>query len=629
MVDQPANGVVDEISPPAARPLVKAHRMPQGRVVITLLFRLLYNLLLFPVAWLFWRIRTTLALRGPAPVKLELTHVPEPGGSHLPFVRRRTLEELANRLDALGRHPKITGLFVELEGLSATAVEAAELRALFDAVKASGKRLHIHLEQPDTPSLLAAAGADRLTTSPSGTVMVRGVGVEIPFLGEMLNRHGVAIQMVRRREYKGAMEPFARATPTVPLVESLQGLVDSVFDGLARLLARPGWSIERSRELLERGPYTMGRALDLGIVDAAEQRDEAEHALAGDGAPPDTRRARKARRRHSPQRSPDKGAIPPPPLRNLMPLDGVGLLPPRPFAIRREPIIAFVPVSGLILDRPLGGMGQRSAVASDLAPRIRRLADARRVEAIVLVIDSRGGTVTGSDRIWNAARYAVGRKPIIAWMRNYAASGGYYVAAAAQSIVASPFTITGSIGVLAWKPNLAEACERLGVNPVLVTRGGGAHLFSPFRPFDHGELEWLDAEVEESYERFKAVVAEGRRIAIEQVEDVAGGRVWTGPQAHERGLVDRIGHFPDVVRLARALAAIPEEKRHIVAWETPPTSPLQMIRRLASQAAMPGPATALFESLLEPWMVAQQSPVLYYLPPVWLNSEPRPGEPGV
>jgi protease-4 len=218
--------------------------------------------------------------------------------------------------------------------------------------------------------------------------------------------------------------------------------------------------------------------------------------------------------------------------------------------------------------------------------------------------------------IWSAARYALAKKPVVAWMRTYAASGGYYVAVAAERIIASPFTITGSIGVVASKPNVAEAAARLGINPISITRGRGAVLFSPFRPLTGSELAWLEAYVNESYERFKSIVAEGRRMSVEAVEQVARGRVWTGPQAHERGLVDLIGAFPDFVAAARELAGIPARKQHDLIWAAPREGLLQIGRRLAG----PGATEMLLpelDTLLEPLLLSRQGGALYYMPLVW------------
>jgi protease-4 len=222
--------------------------------------------------------------------------------------------------------------------------------------------------------------------------------------------------------------------------------------------------------------------------------------------------------------------------------------------------------------------------------------------------------------IWSAIRYALGKKPVVAWMRAYAASGGYYVAVAAERIIASPFTITGSIGVVASKPNVAEAAARLGIQPVSITRGRGAVLFSPFRPWSGSELTWMEAYLDESYERFKSIVAEGRRMSSEAVEQVARGRVWTGPQAHERGLVDSIGTFADVIAAARELAGIPVTKAHDLMWSAPREGLLQLVRRLTLSRTS-DPSTwdldPLSDSLIDPLILSRHQGALYYLPLIW------------
>jgi protease-4 len=275
-------------------------------------------------------------------------------------------------------------------------------------------------------------------------------------------------------------------------------------------------------------------------------------------------------------------------------------------------------VSGLIVDRRLGMGPRQTAVAAELVPKIKRLADARHVKAIVLAIDSRGGTATASDAIWGAARYAMAKKPVIAWLRTYAASGGYYVAAAAARIIASPFTITGSIGVVASKPNVAEAAARLGIRSFAVTRGQGALLSSPFRPLAGSDLAWMEAHVSESYARFKAIVAEGRRMSMDGVEEVARGRVWTAQQACERGLVDLIGSLSDVIAAARELSALRADERHEVVWAAPREGFLQTARWLARSGAAEMVPREL-EALVEPLALARTGQVLLYMPPLGMG----------
>jgi protease-4 len=581
--------------------------------MIRLLLALLYDVIFYPIALLVWWLRRR-SLRGRAQgVKLRLISVPQIASPPRRLRRRMSLASLAAELDQAAVDPLVCGLFVSLEGFKASAVDFVELAALMERFKQSGKLLHVFVEHVDWRSLIAGRAADRLTTDASGPVMVHGIGVEMPFMGEALERHGIQVQVLQRGEYKGAMEPFARREPSSALLESLQDLVNSLFERAAEELAkRRGSNIDRMRAALEEGPYTVGQALQRKLIDAAVPAEQAENDLANACGGRPTRSPKGAR-----LTPPQKGAKPwGDPLKRLAFLRRAGVVRPAPLPLTKRPRLAFVPVTGLIIDRPLAAGRAQAAVATELVPRIRGLADARGIEAIVLVVDSRGGTVTASDMIWSAVRYALAKKPVVAWLRTYAASGGYYVAVAAETIIASPFTITGSIGVVASKPNIAEAAARLGIHPIAVTRGQGAILSSPFRPFTGAELAWLEAYVNESYERFKSVVAEGRRMSVDAVEPVARGRVWTGPQAHERGLVDRIGAFPDVVAAARELAGIPVGKQHDVIWAAPRAGLFQIARWLAGPQATDMLMPEL-EPLLELLLLSRQGAALYYMPLVW------------
>ena len=581
--------------------------------MIRLVLWFFYDVTLYPIALCAWWLRRRSVLRRARAVKLHLTRMPQiRSGRRLS--RRMSLADLAADLDQASADPLVRGLFVSLDGFRASAVDFFELAVLIERFKRSGKLLHVFIERVDWRSLIVGRAADRLTTDASGPVMVHGIGVEMPFMGELLERHGIDVQVLQRGEYKGVMEPFARREPSPALLESMQGLVDSLFERAAEELAkRRDFDPERMRAALEEGPYTVTQAVERKLIDAAVPAEEAENDLADacGGAPaPSPKRTRPT--------PPEKGARSGAPLKRLPALRRSGAVRPAPLPLTKPPRLAFVPVTGLIVDRPLGLNRRQAAVATELVPRIRGLADARGIEAVVLVVDSRGGTTTASDMIWSAARYALAKKPVVAWMRTYAASGGYYVAVAAERIIASPFTITGSIGVVASKPNVAEAVARLGIHPVSITRGRGALLASPFRPLTGSELAWLEAYVNESYERFKSIVAEGRRMSVEAVEQVARGRVWTGPQAHERGLVDSIGAFPDVVAAARELAGIPARKQHEVIWAARREGLWQIARRLTLLG--PGAAEMLLpelDTLLEPLLLCRQGGALYYMPLVW------------
>lgn len=265
------------------------------------------------------------------------------------------------------------GLFVSLHGFNASAVDFFELAVLTERFKRSGKLLHVFIERVDGRSLIAGRAADRLTTDASGPVMVHGTGAELPFIGDLLGRHGIAVQVLQRGEYKGVMEPFVRREPSPALLESLQALVDSIFERMAEELARrPGLGLERARAALEEGPYTVTQAVERKLVDAAVPAEEAEDALADacEGVPVTVPKPI----RHTP---PQKGARSGDPLKQFPALRRAGIVRPEPLSLTRPPRLAFVPITGLIVDRPLGVGRRQAAVAAELVPRLRHLADAR------------------------------------------------------------------------------------------------------------------------------------------------------------------------------------------------------------------------------------------------------------
>jgi protease-4 len=571
-------------------------------MVIRVVLALAYNATVHPLVWTLHRLRRRLFFRQGRTLALHLDEDPGLAPPARGVARKPTLTVLAEVLDAAIAEPGVTGIFVRIEGDEGTHVDAAELRALLDRFRAGGKRLHVHVDHLTNRTLSAAAVAHELTVNPAGPAMVHGVGIETRFYGEALEQIGVKVEVSRRGIYKSALEPFSRSAPSEAFAESIRAVVDSVFDDLAAGVARGrGWADGRAAQVLAEGPYTLTQAVAAGIVERQAQPEEAEEALARAELPKSKRARGLAGSKGKRPRLADLGAAP--------------LLAPLPAPLRRRPVIAVVPIEGMIVDKtPRGFRSPNVAAASAVAPRLEALADAVKVDAVVLAIDSRGGSVTGSDRIWSAASRLAERKPVVAWLRGYAASGGYYIAAAAEHIVASPFTITGSIGVIAGRPNAVALAERLGIHPVFFERGSGAGLMSPFRELTDRERAWLDAEMGEAYDRFTGIVANARKMTPAAVEAVAQGRVWTGRQAHEHGLVDTLGHMGDVIAKARALAGIAESRRVDVVT----TSTQSWMARARSMlgVAAPGPAdlSALAPGLADLLLLAAAGPVLYFAP---------------
>jgi protease-4 len=226
--------------------------------------------------------------------------------------------------------------------------------------------------------------------------------------------------------------------------------------------------------------------------------------------------------------------------------------------------VAVITATGAIVSRKQGGVdplaGRSPMEADKLSEAIRKATKDKRVKAILLRVDSPGGSAIASETIWHETVVAKeNKKPVVVSMGNVAASGGYYISAAADRIVAQPGTITGSIGVISGKPIIAKAKRKLGVHPEELKTAANSAMYSPNRPFNETELERFEAGLDDVYDTFTSRVADGRGLTPEHVHAVARGRVWTGEDAHENGLVDALGGFTTALNLAKQIAGVKAE----------------------------------------------------------------------
>ena len=347
-------------------------------------------------------------------------------------------------------------------------------------------------------------------------------------------------------------------------------------------------TVEEVRGWVDAGPYTAGEAVERGLADAVADGEEIEEQLAAPGQ----ERAR------------------------LVPLSayrGPSLLGwPAYKRLRSRPRVALVRVDGLI---KLGESVQlpwspRAAGSDSVAQALRRAREDRSIKAIVLHIDSRGGSSLASELILRAVTRAAKEKPVVAFFDTVAASGGYMAAVGASAIVAAPTCLTGSIGVFGGKFEISGLLDKLGVGRALLRLGRQAGLESSFAPFNPDERAAMDREIERTYRDFLAAVAQGRKRSVEEIEPLAGGRVYTGLRALEAGLVDELGGFEDALARAKALAGI-AGKVDVVAVEV-------ARRSLATLAAVRSPG-----ELAAPWRSLANERV-FALDESWLRIDPEP-----
>jgi protease-4 len=379
------------------------------------------------------------------------------------------------------------------------------------------------------------------------------------YFGKALERLGIQPKVMARGEYKSAGETFMRESMSEPQRKQLEELLEQMYAALIHgVSAGRGMTRERAIELIDSSPHRPQAAVDLGLIDGAAYEDELP-ALLGSRERPATILAASRYTRAT---------------RPLIPWP------------RRRSLCAVVQVHGPIVSSSSSSPG----IAGDdhIIAAIRAARAAPSIRAVILHVDSPGGSALASDRIHHELVQLAAEKPLVACLANVAASGGYYVAAASSHVIAEPTTITGSIGVVAARFVIEPLLEKWGIKTEVVKRGARAGLLDPLKPLSDDEEAAIDGEIGATYDAFVDVVAQGRGKSREQVEELARGRVWSGADAHTHGLVDELGGFETAVRYASARAGRDLEPvvvrpfRSRIPPLTPPSSPARALLDLFS-----------------------------------------------
>jgi protease IV len=430
-------------------------------------------------------------------------------------------------------------VLLRINGLAAGWATLQSLRDEIAHFRAGGKRAIAYVLTADMDGYYAACAADEIIIPPSATLAIVGLRAEVQFLKDALAKVGLAAEVEAVSPYKSAGEMFVRSDISPENREQLDRLLDARFAEVLRAIgAGRNKTPDDVRALIDRAPLSARAALDAGLVDALRYEDELdEHIKSGERAPIilDWGDAHKALRL--------------PMLRFHRKLVGV---------VAVEGAIATGNSRSLPVPIPL--IGGKQAGADSIGQALRQAERSRRVAAVILYVNSPGGDAFASDLIWREVLRVRKKKPVVVAMGNTAASGGYYVAAPASTIVAQPGTITGSIGVVLLRPIASGLFERAGINTVVLSRGARSGVLSILDPPSDDERGALRDLIFTSYAEFKQRVREGRTLSEEQLEPIAGGRVWLGQEALGLGLVDQLGGLPAALRRAQELADLPQDR---------------------------------------------------------------------
>ena len=467
---------------------------------------------------------------------------------------RRLLRPTLRALHEAAEDRHVFGLIAKVGGMWPWAT-MQEVRRGVQAFAASGKPTLAWAESfgevgyRDMAAYVLATAFGEVWLQPGGGVGLLGVGIETTFVRGTLDRLGVEPQFEQRYEYKNAADVILRKEFTAAHREALERLTESVFsDAVESIADARGLSHDQVRELIDTGPRTASEAQAAGLVDRLGYRDQAYEAMRA-------RTGSEAELLFADRWRPRRKIAPPP---------------------HRRDHVALVEVRGGISSgrtrrNPMG----RQAGSDTVSAQLRAAHDNDRAHAVVLRVESPGGSAVASEVIWREVwRLRESGKPVVVSMADVAASGGYYIACPADVIVALPATLTGSIGVLGGKLVVDGLLERMGVNTGSVQRGARALMYSLRREFSEDERARFAATIDAIYNDFVAKVAAGRRRPIPEIEAVARGRVWTGQDALEAGLVDELGGIRDATRIARERADLPEDAPVLGAIRIPPLARL-------------------------------------------------------
>lgn len=469
-------------------------------------------------------------------------------------------------INTAAEDPAVKYIYLKTDGSMSGVSALEEFRAALEHFRlTSGKAVVSYIESPTSGSYYLASVADKvyMTEFQGATTMVNGVSSQMVFLGDLLDRLGVNVQLIRHGKYKSAGEMYTRSSASPENREQYQRMVDSVWGTMAgQISASRGLSVDELNDAVDGLKLNLPQDfVDCGLVDELLTTEELKDKLAMLAVVDD--------------------------------FDDVEMISFPDYVAARKPIskaskeIAVIYAQGNIVDG-----SEKSDVAGDRFAQI--IADVRAdstVKAVVLRVNSPGGSVLASEKIKNELDLLKQTKPLIASYGDYAASGGYWISTNCDRIFSDATTLTGSIGVFGIVPDLSKtAKDVLHINIESISSNRHGDMYTGMRPFVEAEYNYMLASIESIYDRFTTIVSEARSLPKETVDNIGQGRVWTGYDAAALRLVDEIGSLENAVSYAAAMAGDPEVSNWRVSGYPRPLSPLEELLSFFGAEASAGTA---------------------------------------
>jgi protease IV len=434
---------------------------------------------------------------------------------------------------------RISAVMLDIDMSEAGWAKSEEIRDAITDFRASGKPVYAYMETGLNKDYYIASACEKIFVPPPGELFTIGLAADVMFFRGSLDKLGVYPDIIQIGKYKSAGDTFTQKEMTPAHREFINSLLDDLYgryvDEIARARSK---TPEEMKAIIDNAPYTAAQAKDAGLIDGALYHDEVEKEL---------------KKRLGYNNSDE------------MPIARAGdyrQITQESLGLNKGERVAVIYATGDIVSgkSTFGGSGEETIGSESLVKTINEARDDKAIKAIVLRIDSPGGSGLASDIIWRAIESAKEKKPVVVSMSDVAASGGYYIACNANKIVAEPSTITGSIGVVGGKPVVKGFYDWIGVTNEYVMRGKNAGMFRETEKFSDTERKKFAEFIGTTYDDFISKVGKGRGKEKAYIDTLGQGRVWTGRQGKDNGLVDEYGGLDQAIEIAKQLAKIPAEQ---------------------------------------------------------------------
>ena len=467
----------------------------------------------------------------------------------------KTLRGLFKKLDTLKTDDEIAGVIFKIDNVGVGWATLQEIRNKLHEFREVEKETIGYLESGGNAEYLLAAAMERVVLMPTGSLNLTGLRAEILFYKGLLEKLDIEADLLAMGKYKSGVEPYMRDGMSDAFRESMTALLDDLYAQLLAHIAesREGITAEGVSDLINSGPFTAEEAQQEKLVDALQYYDELLDTLKTASpdedvqvVKPDYERKRKV---------PDMNSF-----AGLMQIFSMLNPPQRSRTATSENQIALIYANGPILPDVDSLFPSTSVIMpNELKEAFEKVRTNDTIQAVVLRVNSPGGSALASDLIWREVMLTQREKPVVVSMGDVAASGGYYIAMAAGTIVAHPSTLTGSIGVFGGKLNMKGFYNKVGLTKEIISHGQNATLYSDYGGFTPTERERVEKMMQTVYKDFVSKAAAGRNKSFGEIDEIAQGRVWTGKQAKALGLVDELGGLDTALSIAKEQAGFADD----------------------------------------------------------------------